>query len=50
MVMLQALQVGAIGFGLGVGGAAGFGWIDQDQLPSLRFSCLGGCWRSPRWR
>jgi len=27
MVMLQALQVGVIGFGLGVGGAAGFGWL-----------------------
>jgi putative ABC transport system permease protein len=27
MVMLQALQVGVIGFGLGVGGAAGFGLI-----------------------
>jgi len=27
MVMLQALQVGLIGYGLGVGVAAGFGWI-----------------------
>jgi putative ABC transport system permease protein len=27
MVMLQALQVGVIGFGLGIGGAAGFGVI-----------------------
>ncbi len=27
MVMLQALQVGVIGYGLGVGGAAGFGWL-----------------------
>jgi putative ABC transport system permease protein len=27
MVMLQAFQVGAIGYCLGVGGAAGFGWL-----------------------
>jgi putative ABC transport system permease protein len=27
MVMLQALQVGLIGYGLGVGMAAGFGWL-----------------------
>jgi putative ABC transport system permease protein len=27
MVMLQALQVGLIGYGLGIGGAAAFGWV-----------------------
>jgi putative ABC transport system permease protein len=27
MVLLQALQVGTIGYGLGVGAAAGFGWM-----------------------
>jgi putative ABC transport system permease protein len=29
MVMLQALQVGTIGYGLGVGGAALFGWFTK---------------------
>jgi putative ABC transport system permease protein len=29
MVMLQALQVGAIGYGLGIGGAALFGWFTK---------------------
>jgi putative ABC transport system permease protein len=29
MVMLQALQVGVIGYGLGVGGAALFGWFTK---------------------
>ena len=31
MVMLQALQVGAIGYCLGVGGAAGFGWLMKQN-------------------
>jgi putative ABC transport system permease protein len=36
MVMLQALQVGAIGYCLGVGGAAGFGWL-MKQNTKLAF-------------
>jgi putative ABC transport system permease protein len=29
MVLLQALQVGVIGYGLGIGGAALFGWFTK---------------------
>jgi putative ABC transport system permease protein len=36
MVMLQALQVGTIGYCLGVGGAAGFGWL-MKQNTKLAF-------------
>jgi putative ABC transport system permease protein len=31
MVMLQALQVGVIGYGLGVGSAAGIGWLMKQN-------------------
>jgi putative ABC transport system permease protein len=35
MIMLQALVVGTIGYGLGVGGAALFGWVFDNYVKSV---------------
>jgi putative ABC transport system permease protein len=35
MIMLQALVVGVLGYGLGIGGAAGFGWFFENFVKSV---------------
>ena len=35
MIMLQALVVGVLGYGLGIGGAAGFGWFFETFVKSV---------------
>jgi putative ABC transport system permease protein len=36
MILLQALLVGGIGYGLGVGGATLFGWVFRDSELAFR--------------
>jgi putative ABC transport system permease protein len=35
MIMLQALLVGVVGYGLGIGGAAAFGWVFDNYVKSV---------------
>jgi putative ABC transport system permease protein len=35
MIMLQALVVGTIGYGIGIGGAALFGWVFENYVKSV---------------
>ena len=37
MILLQALIVGLLGYGLGVGLASVFGWLNQSPTPDLHF-------------
>jgi putative ABC transport system permease protein len=41
MIVLQALLVGAIGYGLGVGLASLFGWFTQKSELAFRRRSLG---------
>lgn len=43
MVLSQAVQVGIVGYGVGVGLAALFGWGTRG-LTKLAFLCRGKCW------
>jgi putative ABC transport system permease protein len=35
MILLQGLVVGCIGYGIGIGGAAGFGWFFENYVKSV---------------
>lgn len=49
MILLQALLVGAIGYGLGVGAASAWGFCSPDTPRSLSGCPGNSCW-SARWR
>ena len=50
VVLLQAAFVSAVGYGLGVGLAAGLGELTRAATPSWSSTCPGRCWSSPARR